>query len=421
MLVTRGMTLHAILEIGDAFFQMFRADIRFVVFVATVAGVGRERARMTSDAGRYSVLAMIQREGVRLIKLRGSPGCSGVAGGAVHAKQSKVEHRVGMATNALRGRPRKLCASMTLLALQAFVRARQREGATRVIEIRVVPIVCVVAGRAVRAKLAIMFVVARVTGITIISKKRVVYAGVLPIRWVMTSRAVRSKAAIVFVIARMAGIAIGGRSREDIVLMAIFATRVDVFALQLECGQAVIELGGSPRFGAVTHRAVRTEAAFVGVILRVARETVRGRGGKVGSGAHVHVALGAIDLGVLAVQFEIKVVRKLFSEAIHAIVTGETLRAILDDVRLHKPRVDLLMTGRAILQIKCSDSLRVAIGTQKRITRDCERVTRQREAQRLMRKIGQRGIGKRRISASMIGMTMDAFEIRVVVRDAPMQ
>ena len=128
-----------------------------------------------------------------------------------------------------------------------------------------------------------------------------VYASVLPIRRVMTSLAGNTEAAIMLIILRVTGIAIGGRPREDIVLMAILTARFGVFALQLARGQVVIELGGSPRFGGVTHRAVRTEAAVVRVILRVARETVRGRGGKVAGGAHIDLALSAIDLRVLAI------------------------------------------------------------------------------------------------------------------------
>jgi hypothetical protein len=34
------MTFHAILEIGDPFLQVLRADIRLVVFVAAITGIG---------------------------------------------------------------------------------------------------------------------------------------------------------------------------------------------------------------------------------------------------------------------------------------------------------------------------------------------------------------------------------------------
>ena len=206
-----------------------------------------------------------------------------------------------MATNALRGRPCELGANVTLLTLHALVSACQRKGATRVVKVRIIPIICVVTGRAVGTKLAVMLVVARVAGIAIVAEQGVIHAGIFPIGGSMTSRAVRPEAAIMFIVLPVAGIAVGGRPRKDIVLVAVFATRFGVFALQLERGQVVIELGGSPRFGGVTHRAVRTEAAVVRVILRVARETVRGRGGKVGGGAHIHVALSAIDLRVLAI------------------------------------------------------------------------------------------------------------------------
>lgn len=125
--------------------------------------------------------------------------------------------------------------------------------------------------------------------------------GVVPIVCVVTGRAVCAKLAVMLVIARVAGIAVGGRPREDIVLMTIFTTRFGVSALQFKRGQVVIELGGSPRFGGVTQRAVGAETGFVRVILRVAGETVCRRGGKVRHRAHIHMALGAMDLRVFAV------------------------------------------------------------------------------------------------------------------------
>ena len=236
MLASSRMAFHTILEIGDAFLQMLRADIRFVVFVATVASVGGECAGVTGDARRHPVLAVIQREGMRLVILRGSPGLGGMAGGTVHAEQSQMENRIGMATDALRGRPCKLSADVTLLTLHALVRACQRKGAARVIKVRIIPIICIVTGRAVCAKLAVMLVVARVAGIAIVAEQGMIHAGIFPIGGSMTSRAVRPEAAIMFIVLPVAGIAVGGRPRKDIVLVAVFATRFGVFALQLERG-----------------------------------------------------------------------------------------------------------------------------------------------------------------------------------------
>ena len=141
-----------------------------------------------------------------------------------------------MATNALRRRPCELGGDVALFTFHAVVCARQREGAARVIEVRVVPIVCVVTGRAVCAELAVMLVVARVAGIAIVAEQGMIHASVLPIGGVMASRAVRSKAAFMLVVVRVARVAIGGRPREDVVLMTVFATRFSMPALQFERG-----------------------------------------------------------------------------------------------------------------------------------------------------------------------------------------
>lgn len=203
MLVSSRMTFHTVLEIGDTLVQMLRAYFRFIVLMTAIASVGCKTGGMTGGAGDHSALAVIQWEGMLSIERGGSPRCGGVAGSAIGAEQTRVEHRVGMAGYARSGCARKLRIDVALLAIDLLVRARQREVAARVVEGRSLPIRRGVACGAVRAELSAMLIVLCVAGI-----------------------AIRRSALI------------------DIVLMAIFAIRLGVFPLQFERGQVVVELGG---------------------------------------------------------------------------------------------------------------------------------------------------------------------------------
>lgn len=158
------MTFHAILKIGDTFLQMFGANIGFVVFVAAVAGVGGEIARMAGDAGDRPAFAVIERESVLSIESRRPPGGCAVAGGAVCPKRAGVEGRVGMAVDARGSRPRELAVNVALFAVNLLMRARQREVGFIVIEANAIPGGRRVAGGTVRAKLARVFVILLVAG-----------------------------------------------------------------------------------------------------------------------------------------------------------------------------------------------------------------------------------------------------------------
>lgn len=48
--LSRRMTLHAVLEIRDTFLDVLRTDFGFLVFMATVTGIGCKRAWVTSGA-----------------------------------------------------------------------------------------------------------------------------------------------------------------------------------------------------------------------------------------------------------------------------------------------------------------------------------------------------------------------------------
>ena len=122
-----GMTFHAVLEIGNALLQMLRADIRLVVFMASVAGIGFISSRMTGGAGRYAAFAVIHGEGVVSIEGGGSPRGGGVTGSAVRAEIARVFGWLGVTGKTGRIQSLELTVRMALLAVHADMRTRQRE------------------------------------------------------------------------------------------------------------------------------------------------------------------------------------------------------------------------------------------------------------------------------------------------------
>ena len=113
--------------------------------------------------------------------------------------------------------------------------------------------------------------------------------------------------------------------------------------------------------------------------------------------------------------------RKVFSKAIHAVVTGKTVCPVIDGMCLCENRIDLLMAGLTIEQIECRDALRVAIGTRKRLARDPLLVAAQRKSQLLVRKIRAGGDRQRRVRTAMVGVAVSAFQIRILVVNGSVQ
>ena len=119
-----------------------------------------------------------------------------------------MEVRVGMAGYASGVRAFEYTVLVTLLTGDTHMRARQREVGEVVIEVRILPVIRGVTAPAVRAKLA-----------------------------------------VVFVILLMAGVTIGGRACKDIILMTTFAGDARVSAFEFENRKVVIELRGLPTNG----------------------------------------------------------------------------------------------------------------------------------------------------------------------------
>ena len=105
------------------------------------------------------------------------------------------------------------------------------------------------------------------------------------------------------------------------------------------------------------------------------RKTNLRRGRKICHNAGIGVTRDATRLRVFAIQSKRKnIVCKVFSKAVHSVVAGEAVRAVINGVRLCERRINLLVTGLTVLWIKCRDALRVTIGAHKRLTRDPLRV-----------------------------------------------
>ena len=90
------VALHAVLEIRDTLFKMLFAHFAFAVFVTAIAGVRGKTAWVAGDTGRNAAFAVIERESMCAIILRGRPGAGGMAGGTVRAKCAEVIGRVSM-------------------------------------------------------------------------------------------------------------------------------------------------------------------------------------------------------------------------------------------------------------------------------------------------------------------------------------
>ena len=67
LLFAGGMALHAVLEIGDAFFPVLILRLRPVMFVALIACVRRERLRVAGPAGARAALSVVGGEGMGAI------------------------------------------------------------------------------------------------------------------------------------------------------------------------------------------------------------------------------------------------------------------------------------------------------------------------------------------------------------------
>jgi len=299
------MTFHAILEIGDPFLHMLRADIRLVVFVASVAGIGFISSGVTRSAGRYAAFTVIQREAMLSIEGGRSPCGGSVAGNAIRTEISSMLGWLSMTGKTGRIQSLELTVRMALLASHIHVRPGQREVGKAVVKGCAFPIVRGVTGGAIRAEFA-----------------------------------------VVFVILLMTGIAIGRCALELIIDVTLLTGNFRMFAFEFESRKVVIEFRGLPTVGAVTGGAILPKPAVVLVILLVARETILRRRLQINKGTRIEVTFCTSRFGMFAAQLKCKRgMGKVAPKPVHAIVTGEAVRAESQKMRLGKGDIHLTVTS----------------------------------------------------------------------------
>ena len=138
--------------------------------MALVARGGMQRLGM---AGPATVAAMVHAAAAFIGDPRvGSavfrrPIFDRMAGGTIQSEQAGMVGRVTMAVRADCGQPGKLAGGMTVLAGHICMPAYQREPGKVVIEIGILPVRGVMAGRAVGAILARVLVILLVAGIAV--------------------------------------------------------------------------------------------------------------------------------------------------------------------------------------------------------------------------------------------------------------
>lgn len=342
------------------------------------AGVFVNRGGMTTAAGgsavENSAPMLIHRGlGMRQIVNGRAPRSCTVTGFAFCAERARMKNGVGVTAHARIRRAGELAVDVALFAINPLVRARQREGAARVIEGGIVPVGGFMAGGAVCSKFSIMFVIPPMTGIAVQwcafkntvlmaiftfhlrvfplqleGKQVVVHAGIVPIGGRVAGGAVCAKFAVMLVVPAMARVAIGGRALIDIVLVAIFAGGLSVFPFQFEGRKAVVKFGGRPALGRVTGRAVRAEAAGVRVVRQVAGCAILPRRLHVCHTARVGVTGIARNFHVFPCQRKRKIaVIEIVPECVNAIVARKAVSAPAQFMRGGERQIHLTMTVRA--------------------------------------------------------------------------
>jgi len=159
----------------------------------------------------------------------------------------------------------------------------------------------------------------------------------------------------------------------------------------------------------MTGGAILPESAVVLVILLVARETILRRRLQIRKGTRIEVTFCTSRFGMFAAQLKCKRgMGKVAPKPVHAIVTGEAVRAKSQQMRLRKNNIHLTMTSIAGRWDEGRDIFLMTIPTGERFARRCQRVPFQRESQRLMRKGKLPHLGQRSGFAAMFRVAVAA-------------
>ncbi len=187
------VTFHAVLKIGDILLPMLRSDLSFVVFMAAITGIGFIPCGVAGGAGYRASLPVIQWKGMFSIKCGGYPGGGRVTRRAVYAELPRVFTGFGMAVYADGWRAFEDSVLMAVFAADLHVRPGQWEAGLGMVKSCAIPTLRGMAGSAIRAELA-----------------------------------------LVFIVLLMTGEAVGGRAFENVVGMALFTWHAGMFAFQFE-------------------------------------------------------------------------------------------------------------------------------------------------------------------------------------------
>lgn len=140
VLTSIRMAFHTILKIRNTFLLMFRADICFIVFVASITGISLIACWMAGSASYNSIFSMIKREGVLTVECSRSPCACAMTGGAVCPKLTSVFGRFSMTGHTRRIQPLELAIFMAALTLNVYMLSGQWETGAVVIKTCVIPI-----------------------------------------------------------------------------------------------------------------------------------------------------------------------------------------------------------------------------------------------------------------------------------------
>lgn len=190
----------------------------------------------------------------------------------------------------------------------------------------------------------------------------VIEGDVLPGCGSVTRSAVGAKLTLMRVVLYMTGAAIRRGPFEDIVHVTLRAGHVGVGAGELEGCLVVVELRGRPSGTRMAGGAILPKLTRVRIVLLVAGEAVFRRSCEVRQCKGMVVALVAGNVRVPSSQREGKTrMAESPGKAVHAIVTGKTIRAIGNQVGLRERQIDLTMATHAGLLIECLDVERMTI------------------------------------------------------------
>lgn len=158
--------------------------------------------------------------------------------------------------------------------------------------------------------------------------------------------------------------------------MAGFTHHVYVFAFEFENREGMIEFCRQPAVFVMTVHTTKSITTFMRFIVVMTGIAILQCHLKIAQPTRIYMTLHTLKSIMPAYDLERKlIVIEVGHQTIHTIMTIETSRAKGYCVRGHESQIHFAMTGVASLQIEFGYIFGMAIGTNKRLTRDVELVT----------------------------------------------